>query len=513
MMRTINAVDYGLIGDNQTDNSLVLNELLASCADFTKTIIYVPVGTYRFHEVVMRSNVDFRFSAGAVFKGLDGTQNFFRYFTNNDVHNVVWRNATFEGTIQAGNFIDGLGQCNHDMRQAHEVYFYNCTFNRCQAKGCHVLDLQGSYNIFIFNSKFIGYGQAGEVNQNYSDKETIQLDYNDNQTTHHVYVINCQFLPAYDTTGKVLAWAGNPIGQHGDNPKQPICHIIFTNNYVLDPIPVFDNKIKGTLHFPVIQGLVIANNKFERQQGFTSPTYIQLWDPLGNHADDPIEEASDSLYIGSNNFVNVDPTVDYIHFGVGTSATASHLGINNAYIANNQFESVKTVNVLSQEHSQNQFNIVQADNSLVTTIADNNGQPVEFPNDFNLVAWALSVDANFQSQVVMLREFEHQLYRQQWLQQDITDKPLLQFNNLNRTGYLAVHLNGRVLKQLVNTVINHLNQLGSLAESGYYRTRINLTIPIGLEIDNNYRQMLVEIFTKVQQIINAYLNDTGLAIG
>ncbi|MBP6664803.1 MAG: hypothetical protein KA168_05915, partial [Chitinophagales bacterium] len=61
IVNTLNVTDFGIIGDNTTNNTLALNNLLNSITVGTPTVVYFPAGNYQFSStIVLKDNVVLR---------------------------------------------------------------------------------------------------------------------------------------------------------------------------------------------------------------------------------------------------------------------------------------------------------------------------------------------------------------------------------------------------------------------------------------------------------------------
>lgn len=98
-MTIINIVDYGAVGDGQTDVSKCFDQAIAAAAKVGGGIIYVPAGTYRTTSIRLESNMTLDISPGAILS----------FVTNQDQYPVVssrwegWSQEVYQSCIYAEN--------------------------------------------------------------------------------------------------------------------------------------------------------------------------------------------------------------------------------------------------------------------------------------------------------------------------------------------------------------------------------------------------------------------------
>jgi len=314
---SINAKSQGLSGNSKTVNNNALQNILDKWNGDSLTI-KVPKGIYLFDSGAIRlhSNVTFEFDKGAVFRVTSGDMVSFVYPSpnagyNGGISNVKWKGATFQGD----NTAKGQSSFTQSINHATNVTFSGCTFYDAEAPYGHDLDIDGSHDIQVTNSTFVGFNGIQDF------KEAIQIDYSDliamsyrnpgdkydDLPTYDVTVNKNRFLPIYGTSGQISSYAPNPIGEHAvyDNGKAGIIHDIhFTNNTVVDPKPLTENGA-GNIRFIDVYNLWVTNNKFINRRGVVSGNYIYLNNVLPNYR-------MANLNIENNIFTNVNPTSQYI---------------------------------------------------------------------------------------------------------------------------------------------------------------------------------------------------------
>ncbi|WP_338210086.1 N-acetylmuramoyl-L-alanine amidase [Lactiplantibacillus paraxiangfangensis] len=283
------------------------------------TTLYFPKGTYSFTAgaVILHSNLILNFASGASFNIDNGHFFAFAYPSprkgyNGGINNVQWNNATFTGSSR-----NGQSSFTQSMNHAQNISFNNCTFYNCENPYGHNLDIDGSRNITVQGSSFVGFN--GDRNNEY--KEAIQIDYADRYAmsyyvkndqyddlpTYNVHVSNNRFLPIWDGQ-KIRTYAPNPIGEHityQDGRTGVINHIYFIGNEVVDSRPRQTDTV-GTINFDGVSDLTIANNRFLNVRATGPSNYIRIYNPLKNYK-------MGYVYITRNEFLNINPTQQYIY--------------------------------------------------------------------------------------------------------------------------------------------------------------------------------------------------------
>lgn len=314
---TINAENQGMIGNSSTINNKALQNMIDRWSG-NKLVIHVPKGIYKFEtgNIFLHSNITFKFDKGAIFRSTSGNFVGFIYPSPNlgydgGIKNIRWEGATFQGD----NTSKGQSVFCQSIHHATNVSFDNCVFNNAESPLGHYLDLDGSHDISIKNSTFIGFNGIQD------SKEAIQIDYSnimamsyknpgdkyDNLPTYDVTIDNNKFLPIYKKSGQICSYAPNPVGEHSvfDNGKAGIIHDIrFTNNTVIDPKPLMGNS-DATIRFIDVSNLWIENNKFINQKISRSGNYIYLNNIISDYR-------MKNLNIRNNTFTNITPNKQYI---------------------------------------------------------------------------------------------------------------------------------------------------------------------------------------------------------
>lgn len=342
---TINAEDQGMTGDSTTVNNKALQNLLDKWKSDNLTI-NIPKGTYLFDagNIKLHSNITFNFDNGAVFQAKPGdNQVNFVYPSpkagyDGGINNVKWEGASFKGD----NTSSGQSVFVQSIHHATNITFNSCTFDNAESPGGHYIDLDGSHDINIMNSRFIGFNAAPGLDY----KEAIQIDYSnpnamsarnpgdqyDNLPTYNVKVDNNKFLPIYSKTGKITSYAPNPIGEHTiyNDGKAGIIHdIYFTNNTVTDPKPLLESY-DATIRFIDVSNLWIENNKFTNKQILRSGNYIYLNNLITNYK-------MKNLNIKGNTFTNINPNKQYIFLNnINPKNPMSKINITGNKIVNQQ---------------------------------------------------------------------------------------------------------------------------------------------------------------------------------
>lgn len=319
---TVNAKHQGMVGDAKTINNDAFQHMLDKW-DHGHVTVHVPKGTYVFDSghVVLHSNITFKFDKDAVFRITDGNRLNFAYPSpsagyDGGISDVTWKGATFQGD----NTEDGQSVFVQSIHHAKNVTFDGCVFDNAESPTGHYIDIDGSHNIDVLNSVFTGFNGSKDY------KEAIQVDYSnkkamsyklagdkyDNLPSYDVNVDSNQFLPVTRESGQVQSYAPNPIGEHSiyKHGAAGIIHDVhFTNNTVVDPKPLLDDG-SATIHFKGISDLWISGNKFINQRVLGSGNYIYLYNS------EPSYDMK-NLNITDNEFINVNPTKQYIYLDAG----------------------------------------------------------------------------------------------------------------------------------------------------------------------------------------------------
>ena len=275
--------------------------------------IYIPKGTYWFRggPIKLASNTIMQFADGAAFKARDGESVTFAYPSssagyNGGVKNITWNNASFIGGNSNKGQSSFVQSLNHAVNiNFNENYFYNCE----NPKG-HYLDIDGSHDVHVRDSTFVGFNAA----KGYEYKEAIQVDYSnrvamsyelpgdkyDNLPTYDVSVTGSKFLPLIQQ-GKIKYYAPNPIGQHNTylNGKYGVIHNVrFTDNIVTDAFQ-FTSDNEATINFNGVSHIRIANNRFANMLVHGGTNYIRINNPLSTYK-------MKDINVVDNLFYNID---------------------------------------------------------------------------------------------------------------------------------------------------------------------------------------------------------------
>lgn len=281
----------------------------------------------------------------------------------------TWIGGTFE--------TDGEKRLGFTVLHMKKVTFKNMTFIKACPFGKHVFDFLGCDGITMDNITFMGYGNS----MNYANKsehdrysEAIQLDtalfcssgYDgltdkkrskeikdrylsngdkfDGKATKNVKVTNCTFTSITDSSGKIVSWAQTPFGEHTYAKKDCMKNIRFTNNRIINPIPlkrIAEDRYNGAVHLVCTKNLVISDNVFEiTDSSAKREVWIQVANDT-NEANDFYKNqnlTANNITIKNNTFLGTAPTKAFISFD-STEFAAPHYTLKNIVVKNNQYVS------------------------------------------------------------------------------------------------------------------------------------------------------------------------------
>src|SRR3712207_8741850 len=80
----INVLTLGAIGDNKTDNTLLIDQAIATCAQRGGGTVVIPQGIFLTGTLHMRSNVTLRLEKGAVLRGINDLKAYEKLTTTQD---------------------------------------------------------------------------------------------------------------------------------------------------------------------------------------------------------------------------------------------------------------------------------------------------------------------------------------------------------------------------------------------------------------------------------------------
>ena len=280
-----------------------------------------------------------------------------------------WVGGTFEA--------DNTRRIGFTLLHMQNATFKNMTFIKACPFGKHVFDLLGCNGITIDNVTFKGYGNSTNYSKmNVHDRyaETIQLDtaffessgYNrltdkqrrntikkgylsygdkfDGKPTKNVKVTNCTFTSISNSKGKIISWAQTPLGQHNYAYKDCMKNIRFTNNTVINPIPIKkikEDRYNGAVHFVCTKNLNISNNVFKITD---SRAKREVWIQVANDTNGVNDYSknenltAENIVIANNTFLGTAPTKALISLD-STHFQAPRYILKNITVKNNKYVS------------------------------------------------------------------------------------------------------------------------------------------------------------------------------
>jgi len=278
----VDVTDHGAVADGMTDDTPAFRGAMAELAAGGGGTLVVPAGTYLVNETVPLASDVHITSNGAVLRKT-AAPSVYAWFTSvsgsQQGYGSGARNVRVDGLTFQADYEQPFTACAFALNHAQDIVVERCRFIQAQGSG-HTFDLNGCRRITIRDCVFAGFlsRQASSATS-----ECIQLDQSmpgslthrdedagmDALFTREVSVLDCEFLPL-EVNG-VRYPAPNPIGAHAVREGHHYNAVEFRRNRVVDPIdspssPEQDEANvrpwTGTIHFPAVRGLVVADNEF-----------------------------------------------------------------------------------------------------------------------------------------------------------------------------------------------------------------------------------------------------------
>ena len=338
---TINVRQLGIIGDDSTDYSTIINKILAFNGDNYLKIEFNEGETYLLQqEILLYSNTDIVLNNATLKSCYDGNAtseyvvigNGLRFMNNY----ASLEKAGGYGALQNINVINGT--IDGDVTGASFFLFHalNCEFNNIDFINCctgtHVFDMGCCKNIRIINCNFNGYMIA--VADNYY-REVIQFDYADRQNTpywgdgedykydglncENICVDGCTFTKGDGT------YYPSGVGTHntGLNPH---------NNIFIRNCKFYDTSF-ASIRLPKVTNAVIENNEFYNDLN-TSVTRHTIY--IRDHFASTYPLTKSGNILINNNYFATGGTSEciYIH-GFNSADPEITIYLENVKITNN----------------------------------------------------------------------------------------------------------------------------------------------------------------------------------
>lgn len=277
---TVNVRDHGAVGDGRTNDIAAFRSAMAVLADAGGGTLVVPEATYVVNgEIVLADNVHITSPGAVLYKTAPPYAWFVSLSGQRTGFGSGARNVWVEGLTFRADYGIPFTACAFALHHAEDVIVENCHFIQAQGRG-HCFDLNGCRRVTVRNCVFVGFLNRG--GRPYAFEECIQLDQSmpgsvtfpdetasyDALFTRDVRVLGCQFLPL-ELNG-VTYPCPNPVGGHAAREGHAFLGVEFRGNRVVDPhedpsLPeeeAGNAKWRGAIHFPAVQGIVIADNEF-----------------------------------------------------------------------------------------------------------------------------------------------------------------------------------------------------------------------------------------------------------
>ncbi|HEM3636732.1 TPA: right-handed parallel beta-helix repeat-containing protein [Streptococcus suis] len=285
---------FGALGDGISDDRQALQDAIdAANQGLGGGIVYIPEGTYKVDEILfLKSNIEIQLHDNATILNNINQKNhpsivFMTGEFTDDGKQVEW--APTENIKFSGGTIDMNGQLNSDKSKALNLplinssgafaigYSSNFTISNVTFKNSykgHAIQIAGSKNVLIDNSRFIGQALPNTLKDSQIiSYETIQIEpqtrkgfpYALNNTgvpSENVTIQNSYFGKSNEAGELVTA-----IGTHyQDNTTQNPRNIKIINNH-------FDNMMYAGVRFTGFTDVLIEGNKFTKKSKEASVHY------------------------------------------------------------------------------------------------------------------------------------------------------------------------------------------------------------------------------------------------
>lgn len=351
---------FGALGDGIADDRQALQDAIdAANQGLGGGIVYIPEGTYKVDEILfLKSNIEIQLHDNATILNNINQKNhpsivFMTGEFTDDGKQVEW--APTENIKFSGGTIDMNGQLNSDKSKALNLPLINSsgafaignssnfTISNVTFKNSykgHAIQIAGSKNVLIDNSRFIGQALPNTLKDSQIiSYETIQIEpqtrkgfpYALNNTgvpSENVTIQNSYFGKSNEAGELVTA-----IGTHyQDNTTQNPRNIKIINNH-------FDNMMYAGVRFTGFTDVLIEGNRFTKNTKENSVHYRENGATLvngysyNNKDKSHILDLNKQISVNKNTFDIADNNTKAIRFAKDNK---ENLGdINNISITNN----------------------------------------------------------------------------------------------------------------------------------------------------------------------------------
>lgn len=287
-----NVLDYGAVGDGETDDTNAFNEAVNYLRSNGGGVLFVPLNDHSKYllndSVRLYDNITVDSDGATIIKN-QSSLNYYTFITLSENKQgygsggefITIRNLKFKGSFE------NKVSLNITLHHAKNILIENCIFDEAMMGG-HAIDLGGCSDVKITNCTFKGmFVQKG---REYA--EAIQIDHStaegigiDNPESYdgvgckNIIISACNFLPI--KVGDTSYPAPNPLGSHSRVGNIMHTNIKFNDNYVEDSVTLPEGTpyAAGWLHFYHTNGLEIKGNWFINNKS-TSARVLGIYSAL-----------------------------------------------------------------------------------------------------------------------------------------------------------------------------------------------------------------------------------------
>lgn len=284
--RAVNVKHYGAKGDGKTDDTSAVKAAVSVVESKGGGVVFFPKGDYLINGLIeLTSNIHILGDLGTIIRKTLTSNEVYVFVTGKTkgtkgygggAKNISFSNIDFMGYLQG----DSRKSLSITLNHAENVRFENCRFINCITNG-HAIDLAGCNDVDIYNCQFIGshfvdgreYTEAIQIDSSAPAALENGFSNYDSLPTKNVRVENCKFLPYYDSSGRIVQYAPNPIGNHGFTGGMYYEGVIFRNNLMVDGWRQDSNNWRAWIHFYGLRDSEFTGNRFLNTTGISAAVF------------------------------------------------------------------------------------------------------------------------------------------------------------------------------------------------------------------------------------------------